>query len=246
MDADARTVLPSGRVAMRKVINEMPGSRRGCYGWSSAYQRSPRGSSRATTMNQWTGSGSLSGAAYVLLANLGARARSVGAQRCGIPDSGTLDEQQRYAENPSTNVAIAMVILAQMALMMFIGYLCSRVRDAGWLDDGAHRRNRRARREFPLRVDCDCRVRPSGRHLTGAGPGPARRRRSRTPGAASAIRECSPCCFCRGTGDPNARAGAELGRHRSPRHEHRRARRNRASCERGILHLRRSCWSVCG
>ncbi|MFE6255796.1 hypothetical protein [Agromyces sp. NPDC057865] len=56
-----------------------------------------------------------------------------GSNDAGSTGQRILDEQQRYAENPWTNVAFAVVILAQMALMIFVGYLCSRIRDAGWL-----------------------------------------------------------------------------------------------------------------
>ena len=77
--------------------------------------------------------GALSGAAYVLLANLGGALIGQSSNSSESPGQRILDEQQRYAENPWTNVAFAMAILAQMALMMFVGYLYSRVRDAGWL-----------------------------------------------------------------------------------------------------------------
>jgi hypothetical protein len=77
--------------------------------------------------------GAFSGAAYVLLANLGSALIGQGSTGGELPGQAILDEQQRLAENPWTNVAFAVVILAQLALMVFIGYLCSRVRDAGWL-----------------------------------------------------------------------------------------------------------------
>ena len=77
--------------------------------------------------------GALSGAAYVLLANFGSALIGESSTSAESPGQRILDEQQRYAENPWTNVAFAAVILAQMALMVFVGYLCSRVRDAGWL-----------------------------------------------------------------------------------------------------------------
>ena len=77
--------------------------------------------------------GALSGAAYVLLANFGSALIGESSSGAESPGQRILDEQQRYAENPWTSVAFAMVILALMALMMFVGYLCSRVRDAGWL-----------------------------------------------------------------------------------------------------------------
>ena len=77
--------------------------------------------------------GALSGAAYLVLANLGSALIGESSSGAESPGQRILDEQQRYAENPWTNVAFAVVILAQMALMMFVGYLCSRVRDAGWL-----------------------------------------------------------------------------------------------------------------
>jgi len=77
--------------------------------------------------------GALSGAAYILLANFGSALIGESSSGAESPGQRILDEQQRYAENPWTNVAFAVVILALMALMMFVGYLCSRVRDAGWL-----------------------------------------------------------------------------------------------------------------
>jgi len=77
--------------------------------------------------------GAFSGAAYILLANLGVALIGVGPDGAESPGQRILDEQQRIAENPWTGVAFAVLILAQMALIMFVGYLCSRVWDAGWL-----------------------------------------------------------------------------------------------------------------
>jgi hypothetical protein len=77
--------------------------------------------------------GAFSGAAYVLLAILGSALIGESTSGAESPGQRILEDQLRYAENPWTNVAFAMVILAQMALMVFVGYLCSRVRDAGWL-----------------------------------------------------------------------------------------------------------------
>jgi hypothetical protein len=79
----------------------------------------------------------LSGAAYVLLANVASALIGEGTSGAGSPGQRILDEQQRYAENPWTNVAFAVLIVAQMALMVFVGYLCTRVRDAGWLSTTA-------------------------------------------------------------------------------------------------------------
>lgn len=76
--------------------------------------------------------GAFSGLAYVVLANLGGALIGEGASGAGSPGQQILDEQQRYAENPWTNVAFAVIIFAQLALMIFIGHLCARVRDAGW------------------------------------------------------------------------------------------------------------------
>ncbi len=76
--------------------------------------------------------GAFSGAAYVLLASLGGALIGEASSSAGSPGQLILDEQQRYALNPWTDVAFAAVILAQLALMVFVGYLCSRVRDAGW------------------------------------------------------------------------------------------------------------------
>ena len=77
--------------------------------------------------------GALSGVAYIVLGNVGAALISGSSDGAESPGQQILDEQQRYAENPWTNVAFAALVLAQMALMMFVGYLCTRVRDAGWL-----------------------------------------------------------------------------------------------------------------
>ena len=76
--------------------------------------------------------GAFSGAAYVLLATLGGALIGAGSSDAGSAGQRILNEQQRFAENPWTNVAFAAVVLAQVALMMFVGYLCSRVRGAGW------------------------------------------------------------------------------------------------------------------
>ena len=77
--------------------------------------------------------GAFSGAAYVLLGTLGGALIGQSSDSTGSPGQRILDEQQRNAENPWINVAFALVILAQLALMMFVGYLCARVGDAGWL-----------------------------------------------------------------------------------------------------------------
>jgi hypothetical protein len=76
--------------------------------------------------------GAFSGAAYALLALLSGALIGEASSAAGSPGQRILDEQQRIAENPWTSVAFAMIMLAQVALMVFIGYLCSRVRDAGW------------------------------------------------------------------------------------------------------------------
>ena len=77
--------------------------------------------------------GAFSGAAYVLLANIGSALVGEGSTRGESPGQLILDEQQRIAENPWARVAFAMLILAQLALIMFVGYLYTRLRNAGWL-----------------------------------------------------------------------------------------------------------------
>lgn len=77
--------------------------------------------------------GAFSGAAYVLLANVSGALVGVGSNGAESPGQLILDEQQRIAENPWTPAAFAMAVLAQLAFMMFVGYLYSRLRDAGWL-----------------------------------------------------------------------------------------------------------------
>jgi hypothetical protein len=77
--------------------------------------------------------GAFSGAAYVLLANIASAVVGESSTGTESPGQRILDEQQRIADNPWTNVAFAVVILAQLAFMMFVGYVCARVRDGGWL-----------------------------------------------------------------------------------------------------------------
>ena len=99
-----------------------------------ALSGAPRGSAGGPRrLNAMDRVGAFSGAAYVLLANFGSALIGESSSGAESPGQRILDEHQRYAENPWTSVAFAMVILALMALMMFVGYLCSRVRDAGWL-----------------------------------------------------------------------------------------------------------------
>jgi hypothetical protein len=97
---------------------------------NGATQGSAQGRRRTNALNRV---GAFSGAAYVLLANLGGALIGQGSNGAGSPGQRILDEQQRYAENPWAGVAFAVVILAQLALIVFVGYLCSRVRDSGWL-----------------------------------------------------------------------------------------------------------------
>jgi uncharacterized membrane protein YagU involved in acid resistance len=77
--------------------------------------------------------GALSGAAYFVLANV---AIAVGNDP-GLPDAATgqeiLDSWARLASNPLAQVAISLELLAFVAWMVFLGYVCWRVRDAGWL-----------------------------------------------------------------------------------------------------------------
>jgi hypothetical protein len=76
--------------------------------------------------------GAFTGAAYAVLALGSGALLGQGSSTAGSPGQRILDEQQRIAENPWVPLAFAMVMLAQVALMVFVGYLCARVRDAGW------------------------------------------------------------------------------------------------------------------
>ncbi|HYH77450.1 MAG TPA: hypothetical protein VD841_08145 [Arthrobacter sp.] len=77
--------------------------------------------------------GAFGGAAYVVLAIIGSTLVGEGSTGAESPGQMILDEQQRMAENPWTRVAFAVLILAQLAFIVFIGYLYSRLRNAGWL-----------------------------------------------------------------------------------------------------------------
>ncbi|HJV99919.1 MAG TPA: hypothetical protein VJ617_12595 [Arthrobacter sp.] len=83
-----------------------------------------------TTMDRF---GAFSGAAYVLLANIGSALVGQGSNGAESPGQLILDEQHRIAENPWARVAFAVVVLAQLAFVMFVGYLYTRLRNAGWL-----------------------------------------------------------------------------------------------------------------
>jgi hypothetical protein len=97
-------------------------------GQSGPGQPAPGGAT--TTMDRV---GAFSGAAYVLLANIGSALVGEGSNRAESPGQLILDEQQRIAENPWARVAFAVLVLAQLALIVFVAYLYTRLRNAGWL-----------------------------------------------------------------------------------------------------------------
>jgi hypothetical protein len=85
-------------------------------------------------MNAMDRFGAFSGAAYVLLANGGSALIGEAASNSQEPPGQRiLAEQQRIAENPWASAAFAAVVLAQLAFIMFVAYLCTRLRKAGWL-----------------------------------------------------------------------------------------------------------------
>lgn len=77
--------------------------------------------------------GAFSGAAYFILANA---AIAIGAD-AELPDAPTgqesLDALARMAANPAAQAANSIEWLAFVAWMVFVGYVCWRVRAAGWL-----------------------------------------------------------------------------------------------------------------
>ena len=77
--------------------------------------------------------GAFSGVVWVLLANIGSALIGEGTGDGGSRGEQILDEAERIAANPWTRLALVLVVLANMALIMFIGYLCWRVRDGRWL-----------------------------------------------------------------------------------------------------------------
>ena len=77
--------------------------------------------------------GAFSGAAWVLLANISSALVGNPTGDGGSRGQQILDEPQRIADNPWTRLALALAILGNMGLIMFIGYLCWRVRDGRWL-----------------------------------------------------------------------------------------------------------------
>lgn len=77
--------------------------------------------------------GAFSGAAFVLLANFGSALVGDAPMHAESPGQLILDQQQRIAENPWSHVAFAVLVLAQLAFIVFVGYLYSRLQNAGWL-----------------------------------------------------------------------------------------------------------------
>lgn len=77
--------------------------------------------------------GAFSGAAYFILANA---AIPMGADP-ELPDTPTgqesLDAMARMAANPAAQAANSIELLAFAAWMVFVGYVCWRVRAAGWV-----------------------------------------------------------------------------------------------------------------
>ncbi|MBT2523833.1 hypothetical protein [Arthrobacter sp. ISL-28] len=77
--------------------------------------------------------GAFSGAAYFVLGNA---AIAIGADR-QLPDAPTgqesLDALGRMAANPAAQAAISIELLSFVAWMTFVGYVCWRLRAAGWL-----------------------------------------------------------------------------------------------------------------
>lgn len=95
--------------------------------------RGPGQSPARSAMTAMDRIAAFSGAAYVLLANVGSALVGEGTNSNESPGQLILHEQQRIAENPWTPVAFVVLILAELAFMVFVGYLCSRLRNAGWL-----------------------------------------------------------------------------------------------------------------
>ena len=97
-------------------------------GHGGPVQPAPRGA--MTTMDRV---GAFSGAAYFILANA---AVAIGAEPA-TPDAPTGQESlgalARMAANPTAQAAISIELLAFTAWMAFIGYVCWRLRAAGWV-----------------------------------------------------------------------------------------------------------------
>ena len=170
------------------------------------------------------------------------------AQRAeGRPDSGCWMSSRESPRTPGLELAFAMVILAYLACMMFVGYLCSRVRDGGWLATTALVGGIAA---ITVNLAATSVGLPSSSFATSS--------HRRSPAPCKISMESDTCCcvlpcrsvralrFGSGTGDQRARTGTELGRHRNRRHLHRRDRRNRPALRTKTSSSGRSCWSCCG
>jgi hypothetical protein len=96
----------------------------------------PRGSGQPTPGGAITAMdrvGALSGAVYFIVANA---AIAIGADPA-TPDAPTgqesLDALARMAANPAAQAATSLEFLAFTAWMVFVGYVCWRLRAAGWV-----------------------------------------------------------------------------------------------------------------
>ena len=84
-------------------------------------------------MNAMNRVGAFSGAAYFVLANIG---NTIG-QDASLPENPTgqeiLDSAGRLADNPVRQVGISVELTGLAALLIFVAYVYSRTRAAGWL-----------------------------------------------------------------------------------------------------------------
>lgn len=97
-------------------------------GHGGSVQRRPDG-----TMSAMDRIGAFSGALYFVLGNAAIAVEN----DPGLPDAPTgqeiLDSLDRMAANPVAQAAVGVELLGFVALLTFVGYVCWRLRAAGWL-----------------------------------------------------------------------------------------------------------------
>jgi len=90
-------------------------------------------------MKLWDRVGALSGALSILLGVIGSDVLGTppGPQSAHPTGQQALENLRWLAENPSAQVGVSLELLGFAFQIVFIGYICTRVREAGWLATAA-------------------------------------------------------------------------------------------------------------
>ncbi len=82
--------------------------------------------------------GALTGAAYVLLVGIGEEmSTSPGPHGAHPTGQQNIADMRWVADHPAAQIGVTLELVGFALFVLFIGYLCTRVRDAGWLATAA-------------------------------------------------------------------------------------------------------------